>query len=1573
MIQKKHQPISLTILMVLLVILTKGQEPELRIPIGHINTIRDAIYDPSGKIIATLAQEDKEVKLWEVRTARLLYTLVGHTAPVNTAAFSNDGQKILTASSDSTFCIWSATNGQLLRQVKAHAGPVEMAVFSTDGTKLVTVSPDKFIRLWDASNGAFVQELAIKWIYYPNKKERQQQIKISGNNILIPASSITELYAFTGQGIGKTGTINSKYAEFSPDGKLILGADNTGGILVADSKTGVLSTTLKEHTKEVTRIDFSPDGKKMISSSKDGTANIWEYPSLKKQQVLNTHFFDYDDADISPDGKLFACKPRGAGKDRVFVIDAVSRSTLHTIKQPAEKVLFAGPGNLLLRLKDRIQVWDTKLGTLKTEIMQVTENRGSVFRFKVSEDGNLLVLQVNNPATELKVFNLQTGQLLSSLGSGFSEMKEFEFSADGNSLILLGSGGGGSENRIWHFKTQASVQDYARAVQTHSGLREAYTESKNSFRLLVRDITKEKIADSLNYKQVVPEFKQPKKLLLSPDGKLVVSLHAGDKGFRFGKDVLVYDLAGKKKILELSFPKTYMQQALLSSTGTFLLLADEKWSYVEVWNLKTGRRICIHDLDNRRGYPLKISKNEQYLVSYNGIYDLLSGEDYFFHSGGMGTNDVSRAGFFDNNTVYTVSGSGVNFWSLPKLNFVSRIWGKPGSVMGLVNEYISSASGNVLLQTGDNELGNWATAQNEKLAVFGRVQTAINSFVFDSSAASFLLVNQGSRRIKFFDAVKAEEINAFAMHAPAGKDTPVIHLLPDRKRLFTTGGEIVQLWDTRKKTPLLTVNKANQHFSFPPFLTPNNDNSRALITYGRYPLFHVLDLNQGTLLYSGEVRSGNYSPVKPAFSPDGSQFMIASGDSLTAYQTNTGSRLYSWAVKFDGKFSNGQAISGVRYSPDGKHFYVFVSEIMASNLTRHSAVDGRALNSIKKYPEVVQSVSDGIQFSADNKLLFVPTRPASAFDISTDREVYPEGLTNYSIKTVSRDRKYILLWGSGDKLFVYATSPLKRLSEIPEPAGRLRQSVFSPDSRKLFTSVTGGVAKQWDISTGKLEKQFKGMDLEGELYTLKNNRYIVARGKNEIAFFDNSSSLEICRYVFFDSGHVVLLPSGYYTVSKENMKKLYYVRGTQTIGFEQLDTRYNRPDKVLAVLAGLFEKDNTTMIRAYQHAYAKRMKKLGVDTSFFEPGYNIPEAEITNRHAIKPEQSDEKLAIRIKAKDNLFALERLNVFIDEVPLFGIKGILVRHRNRKELDTTIQVSLSRGMNRVTVAVTNQNGNESHRSPLLVKYNAAPGAGEEERLYFIGLGIDEFRDAKYNLQYSSKDIRDLTRKLKEKYGRNIVIDTLFNQSLTSGSIKALKKKLSQTSVNDKVIISYSGHGLLSKEYDYYLSTYNINFDKPEQNGLPYDELESLLDSIPARKKLMLIDACHSGEVDKEDLITLNASSDSLIKGFKPVAYKKDEKHLGLKNSFELMQSLFVNVGKSTGATIISAAAGTQFALERNDLKNGVFTYSILEAMNKYPTMKISELKKTVGERVEQLTKGLQKPTSRYETIAVDWNLW
>jgi len=519
------------------------------------------------------------------------------------------------------------------------------------------------------------------------------------------------------------------------------------------------------------------------------------------------------------------------------------------------------------------------------------------------------------------------------------------------------------------------------------------------------------------------------------------------------------------------------------------------------------------------------------------------------------------------------------------------------------------------------------------------------------------------------------------------------------------------------------------------------------------------------------------------------------------------------------------------------------------------------------------------------------------------------------------------------------------------------------DEKKVLLCNLQNVVEIWDLATKKKLTQTK---INSSLQANTGNNYVTSN--KYFLYLFNKNFKELCSFINLGiDDDITLIEGGYYQSTQSATKMLYYVtKDLKTIGFEQLDVKYNRPDKVLQAIGNT----DTALIKSYRKAWEKRIKKLGIDTTAFRDGYSVPEADFANRDTIEYEQKKETLRLHIKGIDSTYKLDRFNVWVNEVPVYGQRGISIRKRQRNDFDTTITIRLSQGENKIETSITNANGTESYRIPLQVKY--IPAVMQAVKIHFIGIGIDHFADDKYNLQYSAKDIRDLADKLKEKYGANIIIDTLFNQNVTVKNVKALKEKLQKTNENDKVIIAYSGHGMLSKEYDYYLSTYSVNFEKPEQNGLSYDELENLLDSIPARKKLMLIDACHSGEVDKEDLITLNASSDSLIKGLKPVAYKKDGR-LGLKNSFELMQSLFVNVGKSTGATIISAAAGTQFALERNDLKNGVFTYSILEAMNKYPTLKISELKTIVGKRVEELTKGLQKPTSRNETSAVDWNVW
>ena len=595
-----------------------------------------------------------------------------------------------------------------------------------------------------------------------------------------------------------------------------------------------------------------------------------------------------------------------------------------------------------------------------------------------------------------------------------------------------------------------------------------------------------------------------------------------------------------------------------------------------------------------------------------------------------------------------------------------------------------------------------------------------------------------------------------------------------------------------------------------------------------------------------------------------------------------------------------------------------------------------------------------------------PTTPWSWAD-----EVSAVSNTHIGFKCLLSGSRLLYVSGYGNRgLKVLDIVAKKIIADFPTYRANILDARFSTDHKHVLASFSDGTIKTWQTSDGGLAREFKGhTGMVNQVNYIGNEKRLISISSDNMAkVWEVNTEKEL--FSFFgvnDQDYLTLLPSGYYMSSRNAAKALYYVTpDLKVVTFEQLDLKYNRPDLVMKMA----DHPDTILIEAYRKAYQKRIRRMGVDTLSFKEGFSIPQTEFINRSEIKYNQNAERLVLHIKGFDSSYKLDRFNIWINEIPVYGQRGINIRKRNSNDFDTTITIKLSQGENRIEASISNVNGTESYRMPLIVNYT--PAIKQKETIRFIGIGIDQFADKEYNLQYSSKDIRDLAKKLKEKYKENIIIDTLFNENVTISNVKALKQKLQQTTVNDKVIIAYSGHGLLSKEYDYYLSTYSINFDKPEQNGLPYDELENLLDSIPARKKLMLIDACHSGEVDKEDLVRIKGSSDSLIKGVTPVAYS-GEGHLGLKNSFELMQSLFVNVGKSTGATIISAAAGTQFALERNDLKNGVFTYSILEAMNKYPTVKISELKKIVGKRVEELTKGLQKPTSRNETIAVDWTLW
>jgi WD40 repeat protein len=827
---------------------------------------------------------------------------------------------------------------------------------------------------------------------------------------------------------------------------------------------------------------------------------------------------------------------------------------------------------------------------------------------------------------------------------------------------------------------------------------------------------------------------------------------------------------------------------------------------------------------------------------------------------------------------------------------------------GWVYNAVFSPSEKLIATSGrDLSIKIWNAVTKKMLYSLEGHKGMINSLSFSPDGRQ-LISTSDDHSVKFWDVASGQmtkQLSGAANEAFFGR------ISNDKKYFLTASADNTCIvWDMQGAKKIRSLAGHTSWIYFADF----SKNNKLIITAATDNTARVWKLETGELL---QVLNGHKDGVNHAnFNLDATLVVTASEDKTAIV----------WDVA-NGKIlhvlNHVQQVKTAEFSPDGK-------QILTTSFDRTAKIwdveSGKLIAVLKKHAGIIRAG----EYSSDGKYIATASGDETA--------ILWNGITGDYIRTLQ-----------GHRGFVYKAS-------------------FGADNNFLYTASLDSTLKVWDISSGNLlhTLQLNGASVKS-ISSFNAETYILT--SKDAIYHLNDSALNKRSSIFLkDSLSLVYRPDGNYMGDKEMVKILYYISGVKTLGYDQLDVKYNRPDKVLEAIGST----DTALIRSYRKAYEKRIKKLRIDTTSFRDGYSVPEADFVNRDAIEYEQKSGTLKLIIKGNDSTYKLDRFNVWVNESPIFGQRGFNIRKQNKSDFDTTITIKLSQGENRIETSITNANGTESYRMPLTVNYT--PAVKQKETTRFIGIGIDRFADNQYNLQYSSKDIRDLSKKLKEKYKGNIIIDTLFNENVTAENVRALKQKLQQTSVNDKVIISYSGHGLLSDSLDYYLSTYKINFKKPEENGLPYDELENLLDSIPARKKLMLIDACHSGEVDKEEGIAQNRVADSLgLKKGIIIDQPEQTNHLGLKNSFELMQSLFVNVGKSTGATIISAAAGNQFALERGDLKNGVFTFSLLEVMNKYSTIKISELKKIVGERVEQLTNGMQKPTSRNEVIAADWSIW
>jgi uncharacterized caspase-like protein len=463
----------------------------------------------------------------------------------------------------------------------------------------------------------------------------------------------------------------------------------------------------------------------------------------------------------------------------------------------------------------------------------------------------------------------------------------------------------------------------------------------------------------------------------------------------------------------------------------------------------------------------------------------------------------------------------------------------------------------------------------------------------------------------------------------------------------------------------------------------------------------------------------------------------------------------------------------------------------------------------------------------------------------------------------------------------------------------------------------------------------------------------------------------------------VILPDQRYFCPDGSSPDLAFVRGMDVFPFEQFDLRLNRPDIVLDRLGASKEA-----VAIALELREKRLKRAGVTEEMLSPEFHLPSLEIVG--AVPASTSSNDLALKIKASDSKYSLERLRVYLNNVPINGQDGELLRGQKIQLLERTIPVHLAEGRNKVQVSVLNSAGAESLYASAEVNCTAQR---PKPTLWTVSMGVSEYRNPEWNLKYAAKDARDISDRIRARSGgaySEVKELVLTDREVTKESTATIRKFLSKATVDDTVILFVAGHGLLDEKYDYYFGTSNVDFMNPAAAGIAFEEFEDILAELPCLKKSFLIDTCHAGELDEDEkkaLAAARGASDPLGGGPQLAMHRVGARGLFIKpiegargrsEWYDRLQGLFVDLRRGSGSTILSSSAGAEYALESSEQANGLFTYAVLEALdgkggvdlNKDGFLQISELAAFLKKRVSELSKNKQTPNIRRVNIESDF---
>jgi len=369
-------------------------------------------FTPDGQRIVTASDTSTVAALSVDKAAGPVWQVSRHTGKVfASVALSPDGRSVL-AAGDRTVWVFDIRRGEEIAQI-IHDSPVKVAAFSSDGQRLVTADESHTVRLIEVRSREEISGFSDGRVAFSADGKRLtngEQIADTVTHTLIAQlrNPVAELSA-----------------AFSPDGQRVLTRGRFGIAVVLDTQSAKEIARIEHRGADILSATFSPDGHRIVSASSDKTARISDAQTGQELRRV-VHDGPVNTAVFSADGQRVAT----ASDDKsARVVDVKTGKEIVRVRHegPVKSVAFSPDGLQIATASDdrTARVVDIETGRQIVRLIHDAQVASVAF----SPDGRRIVTDANRT---IRVWDARTGVEIARLDKPGALPT---FSPDGQRLV----------------------------------------------------------------------------------------------------------------------------------------------------------------------------------------------------------------------------------------------------------------------------------------------------------------------------------------------------------------------------------------------------------------------------------------------------------------------------------------------------------------------------------------------------------------------------------------------------------------------------------------------------------------------------------------------------------------------------------------------------------------------------------------------------------------------------------------------------------------------------------------------------------------------------------------------------------------------------------------------------------------------------------------------------------------------------------------------------------------------------------------------------------------------------------